>query len=65
MSNTKNVSKLKKIDHFPTFNTQSKHRDEMISFVGLTEVNPTKPRPVQETDLIGNIMELVERSHIG
>jgi hypothetical protein len=33
--------------------------------VGLTEVNPKKLRPVQETDLVCNIMELVERSHIG
>ena len=65
MSDTKYISKLKRIDHFPSFNTQSKHHDELISFVGLTEVNPTKRRPVQETDLIGNIMELVDRGHTG
>jgi hypothetical protein len=65
VSDTKNISKLKRIEHFPTFNTQSKHRDELIRFVRLTEINPTKLRPIQETDLIGNIMELVDRSHIG
>jgi hypothetical protein len=34
--------------------------DELISFVGLTEVNPTKLQPDQETDLIANIMVLIE-----
>jgi hypothetical protein len=29
------------------------------------EVNPTKLQPVQEMDLIANIMELVERGHTG
>jgi hypothetical protein len=61
VSNTKNISKLKRIDHFPTFNTKSKHRGKLISFVGLTKVNSTKLQPVKETDLIGNIMELIER----
>ena len=33
--------------------------DKLISFVGLTEVNPTKLWPEEETDVIVNIMELV------